>query len=184
MVSTSGYKVNFGRYRTTKSLYIDSQTFSEDATNPPTYTDLQMSPNVSYADIPTFAKATPISRVSTAFIVPFDIDTSSPLQIYVDGITTIAAAGDIVTSLCIARIDHKNPPTTVPITDEEFNQVTTTPGTANAFVTVSESIDISAYDADDLLLISFARLASDGSDTYTGDFMVGDITIKHKSVFI
>lgn len=185
MISTSGFKANFGIYRTHKALYIDSENFSKDVTNPPTYTTLQMSPHVSYDNIPSFTKANAISMISSAFIIPCDVDTSSPLQIFIDGVTTSATAGDIVTTIYIARIDHLNPPTTVPITDAEIGpQVTTTSGVANAFLTVTQDIDISGYDEDDLLLISFARLASDGSDTYTGDYILGDITIKHMAKFV
>ena len=185
MVSTSGYKANFGVYRSDRTLYIDSISFTPDPINPPSYVNLQFSPNIGYANLPVMKKANNISQVSTAFVIPADIDTSSPLHVFVDGTAIQALNGDIVSTMYVARIDYNNPPIATPIPDSEVGpEVTTVAGVANAFTTVTQDIDISSYASNDLLFVSFARLAGDPSDTYNGDFIVVDIIFRYKSKFV
>jgi hypothetical protein len=185
MVSTSGYKANFGIYRTEKTLYVDSTNFTSDPINPPSFTNLQISTNIGYSQQPNFAKILPISQVAVAFVMPFDIGTASPLQMFIDGIATTSDTGNMISTVYIARIDASSPPISIPISDYEVGpEVTAAPGIANGFMTVYQEIDISAYNPGDTLFISFLREASDLADTYTGDFVVGDITFKYKSKFV
>ena len=185
MISTSGKKANFGVYRTNKSMYIDSAMFSPDKNNPPSYTDIQVSPNINYGEVPVFLKSNSVSRASVAFTIPSDIDTSSPLQFFMDGTAIQAGGGEIVTEIYRARIDSQNPPLAFPL--DEINvgdQVTAVSGAANGFVTIVQDLDISEFNADDIMFISFARIADDSSDTYTGDLIIGDITFRYHSKFV
>lgn len=185
MVSTSGQKANFGLYRTDKLLYIDSKLFYPDRTNPPSYVDLQMSTNIMYADNPVCLRANAVSKVSASFIIPFDIDTSSPLQVWIDGVVTATDPGkDIYSTVYIARIDPLNPGVVGSLPEIEVDQITTVTGNANSFVSVVQEIDASSYRSEDLLLVAFARNAGDPSDTYTGNFILGDFTFKYKSKFV
>ena len=185
MFSTSGKQANFGIYRTDRSLYIDSSGFAEDVTNPPSYSTIQVSPNISYGRVPVCLKANAISQVSVAFTMPYDIDTSSPLRCYVDGTAIQAGGGDLLTTIYIARIDSNNPPLNMPITDIEIGpQVTSIPNLTNGFATVYQEIDVSGMASDDLLFLSFARLAGDSADTYAGDFILGDITFRYHAKFV
>jgi len=45
-------------------------------------------------------------------------------------------------------------------------------------------LDISEYNYGDTLLISFARNAGDIEDTYTGDFVVGNVMLSYYSKFV
>ena len=185
MFSSSGKQANFGIYRTDRSLYVDSSGLAEDVTNPPSYTFIQVSPRISYNKVPVFLKANAISQASVAFTMPYDIDTSSPLRCYVDGTAIQAGGGDILTTIYIARIDSNNPPTNMPITDTEIGpQITSIPNATNTFATVYQAIDVSSMSSDDLLFVSFARQATDPSDTYNGDFIVGDITFRYHAKFV
>lgn len=185
MVSTSGLKANFGLYRTPKKVYMDSTSLNADPTNPPQYVSLSISSNIGYTNQPSFTKANSVSRVSTAFVIPFDIDTSSRLSLSFDGIVTDSSVGDVLTNMYIARIDINNPPSTLPITEELIGeQLTTTVGSANSFFSVIQDVDISGYNYGDILLISFARNAADPFDTYTGDFVIGDLMINYYSKFV
>lgn len=185
MVSTSGQKANFGLYRTDESLYVDSKLFYPDPTNPPSYTNLPMSTNITYPDLPTFLKANAVSKVAISFTIPNDIDTASPLYCYVDGaVTTTDIGNDMVTTMYIARVDSQNPGTIGSLPEVSVDQLTTVTTAANTFVSVVQDIDISSYRGDDLLLVGFARFATDPSDTFSGDFIIGDITFRYKSKFV
>ena len=186
MVSTSGYKANFGTYRTERIVYIDSTAFTPDPVNPPSYISLQMSPNIAYANQNSFLKANAISQISTAHVLPNDIDTSSPFQIFIDGVATTADVGNISTAIFISRLNSQSPVITLPLTDPEVEdvQITVAPGIANTLVSVVQNIDISTYNPGDVLLMSFARYGTDPSDDYPGDFIAGDITLKSKIKFV
>jgi len=185
MISTSGYKANFGLYRTNKSLYIDSKMFYPDSTNPPSYIDLQMSSNIRFSNNPVFLKANAISKVATAFVIPSDVDTSSPLECWIDGVaTTNDPNKGIASTIYIARVDSQNPGIVGSLPEISVDQVTTVTGANNSYVSIIQDIDISGYNTDDLLLVAFARFATDPADTYGGDLVVGDITFKYKAKFV
>jgi hypothetical protein len=186
MVSTSGYKTNFGLYRTDKTYYIDSKMFYPDRTNPPSYVDLQMSTNITYTDNPVCLKANAFSKVTAAFTIPHDIDTSSVLECYVDGVITTTDIGkDIYSTIYISRIDSQNPGVVGALPEAEVEQITTITTNANSFISIFQPIDISGYHINDLLLVAFQRNAgADPTDTYSGDFILGDFTFKYKSKFV
>jgi hypothetical protein len=180
-----GKQVNFGVYRTDRVLYIDSAALANDITNPASFTNIQISPNISYTDVPVFLKANAISRMSLAFVLPYDIDTSSPLYVYIDGTTVDATSGNVASTIYTSRIDISNPPLAFPLTEMETGpQITAVSGLANGFATISQAIDISGYNAEDTLFLSIARLANGGDDDYNGDFVVGDVTLKYKGKFV
>jgi len=191
MVATSGYKINWGLYRTDGSLYIDSKTFTYDAINPPTDVSVQTSNSINFGIIPSFKKTGVIgsngtSQVSTAFVIPASISTASPLHLYIDGLATDASAGDISSTIYIARINVNNPPTHLPIDEFSIDQITTVPvtGFVNSFTTIHQEIDISAYNDGDLLLIAFARHADELADTYAGDFIAGNMRFTYHIKFV
>jgi len=186
MVSTSGKKANFGLYRTTSSLYIDSKLFYPDSVNPPTYIDLQMSTNITFTNNPVCPKANPTSKVAVAFIMPFDIDTSSPLECWVDGVVNLNDPGkDIASTIYMAVIDVHNPGVVGALPETSWDQATTVTGAANTFTSIYQPIDISAFHAEDLLLVAFERNTTDPLvDTYSGDFILGDIVFKYKRKFV
>ena len=186
MVSASGKKSNFGLYRTTNSLYIDSKLFYPDSVNPPTYIDLQMSTNITLTNNPVCPKANPTSKVAVAFIMPFDIDTSSPLECWVDGVVNLNDPGkDIASTIYMARIDVQNPGVVGALPETSWDQATTVTGAANTFMSIYQPIDISSFHAEDLLLVAFERNTTDPLvDTYSGDFILGDIVFKYKRKFV
>jgi hypothetical protein len=186
MVSTSGQKANFGLYRTNKSIYLDSKVFYPDRTNPPSYVDLQMSTNIMYADNPVCLNANSFSKVTVAFTIPFDIDTSSPVECWVDGVITTTDLGkDISSTIYIARIDVNNPGVVGSLPENSVNQITTITSNANSFISIIQPLDVSGYNSEDLLLVSFQRNAgADPTDTYGGNFILGDFTFKYKSKFV
>ncbi len=185
MVSTSGQKANFGLYRTDKNLYIDSITLYSDPTWPPTMVDVQVSTNIGYKNVPSCLRSVSHSRVATEFAIPSDIDTSSPLYIYIDGVATTAATGNIHSWLYRARVDITAPPLPLPISEVSVDQVTAVPGVANSFLTIEQDLDISGFNVGDLIFLAFERDTTDLSlDTYTGDFLVADITLEYKVKFV
>ena len=186
MVSTSGKKANFGIYRTEKTICIDSGTLTADPTYPPSRATLQVSTNIGYTNQPSLLKSNNISRVSTAFVVPEDIDTSSPLQCFINGNITTSDIGNIQTNTYRAEIDVIDPPSSIPVPELEVGaKLTQTPGILNGFLTISQNLDVSGLEIGDTLLISFERDAgTNPDDTYLGDFIIGNFTFKYKSKFV
>ena len=186
MVSTSGKKANFGQYRTNKVYVIDSKGFYPDPTYPPAYVTLPMSTHITYADNPTFLKANVESKITVAFIIPEEIDTSSPLTYYLDGVITANDPGkNIYTTMYKAFIDVTDPSQVVgSLPEVEVDQLTTVTGAANSFISVVQDFDVSNMIAGDQLLISVARFGTDGADTYSGDFILGDVSFEYKVKFL
>jgi hypothetical protein len=144
-----------------------------------------MSTNIMYADSFICLKDNAVSKVAAAFAIPFDVDTSSPLECWIDGVITMTDPGkDILSTVYVARLDTLNPGIVGSLPEIEADQVTTVTGNANSFVSIVQNIDISNYRAEDVLLVAFARKATDPADTYSGNFILGDFTFKYKSKFI
>lgn len=186
MISTSGRKANFGVYRTSKIYVIDSKGFYADPTTPPAYVTLPMSTHITYANNPTFLKTNVESKISVAFIIPDDIDTASPLQCYVDGVVTANDPDkDIYTTMYRAYIDSTDPAAPVgSLPEVEVEQLTTVTEGANTFISVVQDFDISGMSPGDQLLIAVSRFATDPADTYSGDFILGNVTFKYKAKFV
>ena len=185
MFSTSGKQVNWGLYRTDRSVYVDSKLLYDDPTNPPSHVDLQMSTNITFGQLPVFLKANVESKVVTSFALPYDIDTASPVTCLVDGAVTVTDTGkDILTTMYIARVDPNNLPVIGSISEHSIDQLTTVTTNANSFVSVVQPIDISAFAPGDLFFLAVARYGTDPADTFSGDFIVGDITFNYKGKFV
>lgn len=183
-VSTQSAKtVRWGKFRAQKVQYIDSQTFIADAVYPPTYTDLIMSAHLSYKDMPNF-RVNVISEITTAFIIPSDLDTASPLTCSFDCVALSSNTGAMATSVYVIRVDSTaSPIITGSMPETEYTQITPVTGIANSFATVTQVIDVSNYGTNDLVLIGFRRKGTDPLDTYDGDALVGDLILNYYSKF-
>jgi len=181
--TTSAKTIRWGKFRAKKTIYVDSAGLDKSVDYPPSDVPLRMSANISYQLIPSFNNNM-VSEITTAFLVPYDIDTASPLTCYFDGIASSANTGAISTTAYVSRIDASAVLIVAGALPETvYNQFTNVAGVANSFTVVSQEVDISGYGTNDVVLIGFKRNGTNVSDTYDGDFLLGDITFQYYSKF-
>jgi hypothetical protein len=84
----------------------------------------------------------------------------------------------------IARVDGQNPGTIGSLPENEIDQITTISTNANSFVSIVQDIDVSQYRPGDLFFFAFQRNATDPSDTFSGNLIVGDVTFNYHVKFV
>jgi hypothetical protein len=182
--TTSGKTIRWGKFKSKKTQYIDSATFWNDAIYPPSKTNLIISPHVSFQNQQNF-QANTISEITTAFIIPSDIDTASPLSLEIDCVASSANTGSMATSIYIVRVDSTSPSiVTGSMSEVVYDQSTSVAGIANSFAIVTQDVDISDYGTNDIAIIGFRRKGTDVSDTYNGDILVCDLILNYYAKFV
>jgi hypothetical protein len=181
--TASARVIRWGKFRLIKPYYIDAMTLDDDPTNPPDKIDLKMSANITYKDLLLF-KTNTIAQTATCFIIPYDLDTSSPLQCSVDGVSMSSNVGSIASTIYVAKVDALSATVVGSLPETIYTQSTPViSGLVNAFSVITQDIDISDVGTNDLLLVSFKRNGTDLGDTYDGDYILGDMTFRYYSKF-